>query len=69
MMVLQTARLISRPIEIAEALTVFTAYASDPLVARYMTWRVHRHASDVEKTYLPAVLPLMAQGGRTGRAQ
>jgi RimJ/RimL family protein N-acetyltransferase len=63
MILLQTARLTSRPIEIADAQAVFTSYASDPQVARYMTWRVHGDVSDAER-YLAAMVPLMAQGGR-----
>jgi ribosomal-protein-alanine N-acetyltransferase len=63
MMVLQTARLTSRPIEITDAQAVFAAYASDPMVARYMTWRVHDDVSGAER-YLAAMVPLMAQDGR-----
>jgi hypothetical protein len=62
MMVPQTARLISRPIETADALAVCTAHASDPLVARYMTWRVHRHASDAEKPISPQCCRLWRKG-------
>ena len=37
----ETARLRARPPRIADAQVVFDDYASDPAVARYMTWRPH----------------------------
>jgi ribosomal-protein-alanine N-acetyltransferase len=60
---LQTARLTSRPVGIADAPAIFAAYGADPVVARYMTWRVNRDVSDVER-YLASMAPLMASGGR-----
>jgi [ribosomal protein S5]-alanine N-acetyltransferase len=63
MIELQTARLTSRPVSIADAPAIFSAYGADPLVARYMTWQVNRDVSDVER-FLAAMAPLMAQGNR-----
>ncbi|MGA8195286.1 MAG: GNAT family protein [Acetobacteraceae bacterium] len=38
MIALQTARLTSRPVCTADAAALFSAYASDRLVATYLTW-------------------------------
>jgi len=43
----QTERLVARPAARADARPIFEHYASDPVVAKYMTWRPHR---DVEET-------------------
>jgi RimJ/RimL family protein N-acetyltransferase len=61
MIALQTARLTSRPVGIADAPAIFTTYFADPLVARYMTWPVNRDVSDVER-YLATMEPFLAQG-------
>jgi ribosomal-protein-alanine N-acetyltransferase len=37
-----TARLLARPPALDDAQVVFDAYASDPAVAKYMTWTPHR---------------------------
>ena len=63
MIALQTARLTSRPVRVTDAAALFSAYASDCLVARYMTWRVPRDVSETER-YLAAMEALMAQGNR-----
>jgi [ribosomal protein S5]-alanine N-acetyltransferase len=63
MIALQTARLTSRPVTIADAPAILSAYGADALVARYMTWPMNRDVSDVER-YLAAMAPLMAQGSR-----
>jgi ribosomal-protein-alanine N-acetyltransferase len=42
----ETARLVARPAASADAQTVFEAYASDPAVAKYMTWRPHRSVDE-----------------------
>ena len=63
MMVLQTERLISRKLRMDDAQAIFDAYATDPLVARFMTWRVHRDVTETE-SFLATVLPLMEQGER-----
>jgi ribosomal-protein-alanine N-acetyltransferase len=38
----ETSRLVARPAETADAAVIFHDYASDPAVARYMTWRPHQ---------------------------
>jgi hypothetical protein len=48
MIALQTARLTSRPVCMADAAALYSAYASDRLVATYMTWHVHRDVADTE---------------------
>jgi RimJ/RimL family protein N-acetyltransferase len=48
MMVLRTERLISRKLRMDDAQAIFEAYATDPLVARFMTWRVHRGVQETE---------------------
>jgi RimJ/RimL family protein N-acetyltransferase len=44
-----TARLIARPATTADAEPLFEHYASDPAVARYMTWRPHRSADETRE--------------------
>jgi [ribosomal protein S5]-alanine N-acetyltransferase len=63
MIALQTARLTSRPVRVTDAAALFSAYASDCLAARYMTWRVPRDVTETER-YLVAMEALMAQGNR-----
>lgn len=43
----ETLRLLARPATVADAQIVFTEYASDPEVAKYMTWTPH---GSVEQT-------------------
>ena len=43
----ETARLIARPAVVADARPIFERYASDPDVARFMTWTPHQ---DLEET-------------------
>ena len=42
----ETARLLARPAAVEDAQVVFEEYASDPQVAKYMTWRPHRDAGE-----------------------
>ena len=42
----ETARLVARPAVVADAQVVFEEYASDPAVAKYMTWRAHRNVDE-----------------------
>src|SRR5436190_19905292 len=42
----QTSRLLARPAALADAHVVFEDYASDPDVARYMTWKPHRSVEE-----------------------
>jgi RimJ/RimL family protein N-acetyltransferase len=38
----ETPRLVARPAAVVDADVVFAEYASDPSIARYMTWKPHR---------------------------
>ena len=42
----RTSRLAARPATSVDAQLVFDSYASDPAVAKYMTWRPHRSVAD-----------------------
>jgi RimJ/RimL family protein N-acetyltransferase len=42
----ETDRLVARPAVVADAQAVFGEYASDPAVARFMTWRPHRNIGE-----------------------
>ena len=42
----ETSRLLARPPAVADAQVVFDEYASDPHVAKYLTWRTHRSTAD-----------------------
>src|ERR1700730_2855577 len=42
----ETRRLVARPAVAGDAAAVFQHYASDPVVAKYMTWRPHRHIAE-----------------------
>ena len=44
----ETDRLVLRPLKAADAPAIFTSYARDPDVARYMTWRVHASIDETE---------------------
>jgi ribosomal-protein-alanine N-acetyltransferase len=50
-----TERLILRPIEAGDAGAIFTGYAQDPDVVRYLTFRPHRDLGDTE-TYIARCL-------------
>ena len=63
MIALQTARLTSRPVCTADAAALFSAYASDRLVATYLTWRAHCVVAETEH-YLAAMQALMAHDNR-----
>ena len=41
-----TRRLLLRPVTLADAEAIFTAYAQDPEVTRYVIWSPHRHIGD-----------------------
>lgn len=45
--IIQTARLLLRPFELADAADVF-AYASNPSVSQYTSWHTHRTVADAE---------------------
>jgi len=42
----QTSRLFARPASSVDAQVIFENYASDPAVARYMTWKPHRNIDE-----------------------
>lgn len=42
----ETSRLFAKPAAIVDAEVVFKQYASDPAVAKYMTWTPHRSVAD-----------------------
>lgn len=44
----QTARLVLRPINPADAGPIFDNYAQDPEVTRFLTWRPQKSVADVE---------------------
>jgi ribosomal-protein-alanine N-acetyltransferase len=43
-----TARLVLRPVALADARPIFDGYAQDPEVTRFLTWRPHRRVEDTE---------------------
>src|SRR5437867_11981977 len=45
----ETSRLLAKPAAIADAQVVFDDYASDPAVAKYMTWTPHRSVADTKE--------------------
>jgi RimJ/RimL family protein N-acetyltransferase len=45
---IQTARLLLRRPDLADAETIFRRYASDPVVTRYLSWPTHRSVADTE---------------------
>ena len=46
--VFQTPRLILRPITPADAMPIFAAYAQDPEVTRFLTWRPHTRIEETQ---------------------
>jgi RimJ/RimL family protein N-acetyltransferase len=45
---LDTQRLTFRPVARSDARAIFDAYARDPLVSRFLTWRPHESIADTE---------------------
>jgi RimJ/RimL family protein N-acetyltransferase len=45
----ETARLLAKPTAVADAQVVFDDYASDPAVAKYMTWAPHRSVAETKE--------------------
>jgi ribosomal-protein-alanine N-acetyltransferase len=60
---IETERLILRKPRLDDAPAIFSAYAQDPLVTRFMDWRPHKN---VEETY--RILELMLKLWDTGEA-
>ena len=50
-----TPRLLLRPIEASDAPTIFQAYAQDPEVSRFLTWRPHTSIEDT-RSYLASAV-------------
>lgn len=46
--VLETERLILRPLSLADADVIFTNWTSDPEVAKYTIWNVHQSVEDTK---------------------
>jgi ribosomal-protein-alanine N-acetyltransferase len=45
----ETLRLLAKPAALVDADVVFAEYASDPLVAKYMTWTPHRSVEETKE--------------------
>jgi RimJ/RimL family protein N-acetyltransferase len=63
-MTFATARLTARPPCTEDAPAVFAAYASDPVVTRYLSWRTHEEAES-----LAAFFAKLAGNWETGNGQ
>ncbi len=44
--IIETERILLRPLKTADAETVYNGWASDPGVAKYMRWNLHRSVND-----------------------
>ena len=60
----ETARLILRPIAPEDAPAIFTGYAQDPEVARFVTWRPHQDLADTA-AYIARCIAAPADRSRT----
>jgi RimJ/RimL family protein N-acetyltransferase len=60
----ETARLILRPIAPQDAPTIFTGYAQDPEVVRFLIWRPHQDLADTE-TYIALCMAAQPDRSRT----
>jgi ribosomal-protein-alanine N-acetyltransferase len=60
----RTARLTLRPIAMADAGPIFTAYAQDPEVTQFLIWRPHRTRQDIE-SYIRSCLRTPPHRART----
>lgn len=60
----RTARLALRPIAPGDAGPIFDAYAQDPEVTRFLTWRPHRSRGDTE-TYIAHCLATPPEAAQT----
>jgi ribosomal-protein-alanine N-acetyltransferase len=56
-----THRLLLRPVTLDDAAAIFTAYARDPEVTRYVIWSPHRHLDDTRE-FLQRCLDRRAAG-------
>jgi len=68
----ETQRLILRPIAETDATAIFTGYARDPKVVRYLTWRAHQSLSETQ-VYIARCIATPTDNSRTyvlvGRAE
>ncbi len=60
----ETARLILRPVARGDARAIFTGYAQDPEVVRFVMWRPHHGLADTE-AYIAACLSTPADKSRS----
>jgi [ribosomal protein S5]-alanine N-acetyltransferase len=60
----ETSRLILRPIVPEDAPAIFTGYAQDPEVVRFVLWRPHQNIADTE-AYIARCLEAPADRERT----
>src|SRR5262252_4890244 len=60
----ETTRLILRPIEPQDAPAIFTGYAQDPEVVRFLIWRPHQGIADSE-AYIARCMAAPPDGSRT----
>ena len=60
----ETARLLLRPVALADVGAIFDAYAQDAEVARYTIWRPHRSRSETQ-AYVAQCLATPAEVERT----
>ncbi|MCL2149609.1 MAG: GNAT family N-acetyltransferase [Dehalococcoidia bacterium] len=44
--IIETARLLLRPLKVADATLIYNNWASDPEVAKYMNWSLHQSIDD-----------------------
>ena len=60
----KTTRLILRPIAKGDAPAIFTGYAQDPIVVRFLIWRPHEALSETED-YIARCMAVPPYKGRT----
>jgi [ribosomal protein S5]-alanine N-acetyltransferase len=60
----ETTRLILRPIEADDATAIFTGYAQDPEVVRFLIWRPHQDLAETE-AYIAGCTAAPADRSRT----
>ena len=53
--IIETERLILRPLEVSDAEHIFSTWASDPRVTKFMTYSTHK-SSDTTKEWLESVV-------------
>ena len=61
---LETERLILRPPRLADAETIFNAYAQDPEVTRYLMWTPHESVEETKRFVKDRCLELPEDGSR-----